>query len=201
MLDKYHCLSRLNDVRTDEVVVSMMSNAMPWAALSDGPLDFASVDTSMGHGADFAMGLAMARPDRRVIALNGDGSMLMCLGTLVTMAQYPLENLVLIILENGTYEVTGSQPVPGAGKVDYAAMARGAGLEQVYSIASVQELEDSLSAVVNSPGPLVMVWHIEATDEGIPKPAMPIRERTQRLKQALADNVRDPGGQGASTMG
>ena len=159
---------------------------MPWAALSDGPLDFASVDTSMGHGADFALGLAMAQPHRRVVALNGDGSMLMCLGTLVTMAQYRAANFSLVILENGTYEVTGSQPVPGAGYVDYAAIARGAGIERVWTLSDDTEFDDKLDLHVSGRGPQVFVWKIAPTDEGIPRPALPIKERTERLRRALS---------------
>ena len=71
MLDKYTCLKKMAARRTDEVIVSTMSVAMPWAELSDGPLDFASVESGMGHAADFAYGLAMARPERRVIILMG----------------------------------------------------------------------------------------------------------------------------------
>lgn len=186
MLDKYTCLEKLHSKRRLEVVVSMMSNAMPWAALSDGPLDFASVDTSMGHGADFALGLAMAQPQRRVIALNGDGSMLMCLGTLVTMAQYPAKNFTLVIMENGTYEVTGSQPVPGAGTVDYAAIARGAGLENVWLLTNESEFDRHLPRHFTGEGPQVFVWKIRPTDEGIPRPALPIKERTERLRAALS---------------
>ena len=125
MLDKYACLAKLAARRQNELVVSTMSVAMPWAQHSDGPLDFASVDSAMGHAADFAYGLAMAQPQRRVIVLNGDGSTLMCLGTFVTIAQHPLDNFTMVITENGTYEVTGNQPVPGAGRIDYAAIARG----------------------------------------------------------------------------
>ena len=75
----------------------------------------------MGHAADFALGLAIAQPERRVLCINGDGSTLMSLGVLVTLAQRPAPNLTLVITENGTYEVTGSQPVPGAAFIDYEA--------------------------------------------------------------------------------
>ena len=119
MLDKYTCLEKLANQRSDEVVVTTMSVAMPWATHSDGTLDFAHVESAMGHAADFALGLAIAQPNRRVLCINGDGSTLMSLGVLVTLAQRPARNLTLIITENGTYEVTGSQPVPGADFVDF----------------------------------------------------------------------------------
>ena len=94
MLDKYRCLEKIAARRTDEIVVTSMSVSMPWAAHSDGPLDFAHVDSAMGHAADFALGLAIAQPQRRVFVINGDGSTLMCLGTLVTLAQRPAPNMI-----------------------------------------------------------------------------------------------------------
>ncbi len=96
MLDKYTCLEKLASTRTDEIVVTTMSVAMPWAGHSDGPLDFAHVESAMGHAADFALGLAIAQPHRRVLCINGDGSTLMSLGMLVTMSQRPAANFTLV---------------------------------------------------------------------------------------------------------
>ncbi|NKB70802.1 MAG: hypothetical protein GKR89_27340 [Candidatus Latescibacteria bacterium] len=186
MLDKYVCLEKLAARRRDELVVSTMSVAMPWSRLSDGPLDFASVDSAMGHAADFAYGLAMAQA-RRVICLNGDGSTLMCLGTLATMAQRPVDNFTLVITENGTYEVTGNQPVPSAGVVDYAAVARGAGIQRVFTIDNDADFDALLPLHFNGGGPTVMVWKIDRAKEPVPKPERPIRERALRLRQALVE--------------
>ena len=83
--------------RTDEVVVATMSVVRPWGLLSDSALDFASADSAMGHAADLALGIAMARPERRVLCLNGDGSMLMSLGTLATVVEAGVQNLALIV--------------------------------------------------------------------------------------------------------
>lgn len=185
MLDKFACIRKLASERTDQVVVSMMSLADPWAELCDGPFDYASVDSAMGHGADFAYGVAMARPERRVIALNGDGSMLMCLGTLVTLAQYPVENFTLVIVENGTYEVTGNQPVPGHGIMDFETMARGAGLVNVHTLENEAAFDQMLGQHLQGPGLQVFVWKVTRTDQPIPKPALPIKERTHRFWKAL----------------
>ena len=78
-------LGPLAERRTDEVVVTTMGVTRPWGRISDSDLDFASADSAMGHAADLALGIALARPDRTVICLNGDGSMLMTLGTLATI--------------------------------------------------------------------------------------------------------------------
>ena len=114
MLDKYACLRKLAERRRPEdVIVSTMSVASPWAALSDGPLDFASVESAMGHAADFAYGIALAQPQRRIIVLNGDGSTLMCLGTLVTIAQRPVPNLTFVITEMAPTKSPGTSPYRG----------------------------------------------------------------------------------------
>lgn len=185
MLDKYACLRKLAARRRDEIVVTTMSVVMPWSKLSDHPLDFAAVDSAMGHAAGFAYGLALAQPSRRVIALNGDGSTLMCLGTLVTIAQRPVENLTLVITENGTYEVTGNQPVPGAGQIDYAAIARGAGLQQVHTIEDEADFDARLPLHFIGKGPQVFVWKIARATEPVPQLDLPIRQRAHRLRRAL----------------
>ena len=170
MLDKYRCLEKLAALRTDEIVVTLMSMTMPWARLSDGPLDYASVDSAMGHTADFAYGIALAQPARRVITLNGDGSMLMCLGTLVTIAQHPIKNFTMIIAENGTYEVTGNQPIPNTGRLDFEAIARGAGIERVHTITDEDTFDELLPMHFTADGPQVFIWKLRRTSEPIPKP-------------------------------
>jgi sulfopyruvate decarboxylase subunit beta len=186
MLDKYSCLKKLADRRgSRDAVITTMSVSMPWGELSDTPLDFASVDSAMGHGADFAYGLALAQPDRRVLCLNGDGSTLMCLGTLVTITGKPAPNFTLIITENGTYEVTGNQPVPGAGTVDFEGIARAAGLQQAYTIDREEDFDAKLDLHFTAPGPAVFVWRIQQADEPVPKPSAPIRQRAHALRDAV----------------
>lgn len=186
MLDKYTCLKKLHARRQEgDVVVTTMSVTMPWAELSDTPLDFASVDSAMGHGADFAWGIALAQPQRRVLCLHGDGSTLMCLGTLVTITGKPTPNYTMIITENGTYEVTGNQIVPGAGSVDFEGMARAAGVREVHTIDNDTDFDAKLDLHFTAPGPAVFIWRIERADEPVPKPSRPIKERTHSLRAAL----------------
>jgi len=185
MLNKYTCLEKLAARRKDEVIISCMGTAKPWEKLSDTDLDFASVDSAMSHTADFALGIAIAQPDRRVITLNGDGSMLMCLGTFVTLAQRPCQNYAMVIIENGTYEVTGNQQVPGAKRIDFEKMARGAGLEKVYTIENEAAFEDILPKVFEEAGPLVCILKVEPGEEGVPKFEKTLAKRTDRLRKAL----------------
>src|SRR3954447_14894186 len=109
--------------RGDKVVITTMSAVGIWPSLSDTPLDFAYLPSAMGHAPGLGLGLALAQPDRGVIVVNGDGGMLMSLGSLVTLAQQPAR-VYLLILDNGLYEVTGGQVHAGAGRVDFALLAR-----------------------------------------------------------------------------
>src|SRR5438874_12708232 len=99
-------------LRGDRIVVTTMSSAGIWPALSDTPLDFAYIPSAMGHAPGLGLGLALARPGRGVIVVNGDGCTLMSLGCLVTLAANPAD-VYLLVMDNGLYGVTGGQAHAG----------------------------------------------------------------------------------------
>ena len=166
MLTKDQLLAPLAAHRQDEVVVTCMGVTRPWGRISNHDLDFASADSAMGHTADLALGIALAQPSRRVVCLNGDGSMLMNLGTLVTIAESGAKNFVLFVLENGTYEITGNQPVPGAGRVDFPGLARAAGFPRVYSFNRDVGYEATLPEILTVEGPVFVGVGMERGSEG-----------------------------------
>ena len=166
MLTRAQLLEPLAAHRTDEVVVTTMSVTRPWGRLSSHDLDFASADSAMGHTADLALGIALARPDRRVVCLNGDGSMLMSLGTLAVIVGAEARNLLLIVVENGSYEITGNQPIPGGGRVDFAAMARAAGFPRVYRFDDPVAWAAAIPDLIRTPGPTFVQAIVEPTTEG-----------------------------------
>src|SRR5204863_3588165 len=127
MTTQLEALEVLAAHRGDKVVVTTMSAGGLWPKLSDTPLDFAYLPSSMGQGPGLALGLALAQPERGVIVVNGEGCMLMNLGSLVTLANHPA-NVYLLIMDNQLYEVTGGQPTAGTGHIDFALLARGAGI-------------------------------------------------------------------------
>ncbi len=185
MLMTTELLEPLARVRTDEVVVTTMSVTRPWGRLSDHDLDFASADSAMGHAADLALGVALARPDRRVICLNGDGSMLMTLGTLATIIDAFPPNLTLFVVDNGTFEITGNQPVAGAGRLDFAALARAAGFPGVFRFEAAAEYRNTLPGVLAAPGPTFVHALVQPGREG-PISRRP-EEEARYLKSSLAD--------------
>ena len=85
--------------------------------------------------------------------LDGDGSLLMNLGSLVTIANAAPENLVHFVCENGCYEANGEHPIPGKDVVSFATIARGAGYRNVADFSGLEQLKAGLPALMTSPGP------------------------------------------------
>lgn len=115
-------------------------------SLRDRPENFYMMG-SMGLASSIGLGLSLARPERRVMVLDGDGSVLMNLGTLATIAHYGPGNYLLIILDNGCYGSTGSQPTCTSGKTDLESLARAAGIKNVQKADSPAELTQALLAL------------------------------------------------------
>jgi sulfopyruvate decarboxylase subunit beta len=171
--------------RGGRVVLTTMSSGGAWPALSDTPLDFTYIPSSMGQGPALGLGLALAQPERGAIVLNGDGSTLMNLGCLVTLAAYPA-NLWLFILDNGLYEVTGGQPTAGAGHADFAALARGAGVRRVYAFDALDPWRQGAAEAMSGAGPVVVWLKVEGRlGQKTPKAPRPMAEQIKRLRQAL----------------
>jgi thiamine pyrophosphate-dependent acetolactate synthase large subunit-like protein len=185
MMTNAELLEPLARARVDEIVVTSMSTVRPWGRLSDHDLDFASADSAMGHTADLALGLALAQPDRKVICLNGDGSMMMTLGTLATIIESGAENLILFVIDNGTYEITGNQKVPGAGVVDWVALARAVGFPRTYEFDDAAAYEGTLEEIMSGAGPVFVQVRVERGD------ARPISrsqiEEARYIKTSMAD--------------
>jgi thiamine pyrophosphate-dependent acetolactate synthase large subunit-like protein len=169
----------------DEVVVSTYSSAFEWLAIADRPLNHNS-HGAMGLASSHGLGLALGLPHRRVIVLDGDGSLLMNLGTLVTIAGAKPKNLVHFVCQNSTYEANGGHPIPNP-ELDFMGIARSAGIANCYSFSDIAAFEAQIEAVLYAEGPVFAVLkieegHIERHDyEDLYKP-----ERRQALRDALA---------------
>jgi thiamine pyrophosphate-dependent acetolactate synthase large subunit-like protein len=171
--------------RGQRIVITTMSPIAPWHELSDTPLDLAYIPSAMGQAPALGLGLALARPERGVIVVNGDGCMLMNLGSLVTIAHHPA-NLYLLIIDNGHYEVTGGQPTAGAGHADFAGLAHAAGIQRVYSFDNVQTWRAGAAEALSGTGPAVIWLKVEAKKgQKTPTPPRPMGEQINRLRDAL----------------
>jgi thiamine pyrophosphate-dependent acetolactate synthase large subunit-like protein len=163
MIERLELLAAAAELRTNEIVVMTMTATLQWPQVSTSPLDFDFLAFGMGHASNFGLGLALAQPDRRTIVWKGDGGLLMSLGSLATLAQHGPENLIVILLENQTYEMTGGQPLPT--RVDFEALARAAGVEgggtggtgTVERWSTIVEARHGLTRILVEPGPHFVV--------------------------------------------
>ena len=101
-------------VTPHDLVVAVYQSCFDWLALCPRDLNYVSTG-AMGQASSHALGLALGSPDRQVIILDGDGSLLMNLGSLVTIGNVQPRKFVHLVFENGVYEVNGAHPIPGAG--------------------------------------------------------------------------------------
>jgi sulfopyruvate decarboxylase subunit beta len=186
MMTHREALEVLAEKRGDHVVVTTMGSVAVWPQLSDSPRDFHYLPSSMGQGVPLGLGLCLAKPGLPVVVLVGDGGLLMNLGCLVTAAQFDVPLRVLLI-DNGLYEVTGGQSVPNAGRTDFAAVARGAGIGRVYACADRAGWEAVAAEALSGPGP-VFVWLKVRGERGKATPGAPrpMAEQIARLRAALA---------------
>jgi thiamine pyrophosphate-dependent acetolactate synthase large subunit-like protein len=123
-----------------------------WAA-GQRPQNFYMLG-SMGLAAPIAMGVAMAQPQRRVFALEGDGSLLMQLGALGTIASVKPKNLAVIVWDNGSYQITGGQPTLTSTTVDLVAIAKGSGLEHSAWATDEAHFEALVDLALQGEGPM-----------------------------------------------
>jgi thiamine pyrophosphate-dependent acetolactate synthase large subunit-like protein len=148
---------------------------------------------SMGVASSIGVGLAMARPDARVFVLDGDGSLLMNLGSLATIAGAGVPNLILIVWDNEEYGTTGGQPTPTAHGADLAGAARALGVERSVLATSDGELRAALARSEAEPGPWVIVAKVRESRPAS-KPPLDCVFIKQRFMQAI-------GARDASTAG
>lgn len=185
MMTQLQALEVLARHRGDNIVITTMSAVGIWPELSDAPLDFHYMPSAMGHGPGLGLGLALAQDKHGVIVVNGDGSALMSLGNLVTLAAHPA-NVYVVILDNGLYEVTGGQATAGAGRADFAALARGAGIGRVYTFDTLAAWEQRAAEALAGAGPAVIWLKVEGRlGQKTPKPPRPMAEQIERLQSVL----------------
>jgi sulfopyruvate decarboxylase subunit beta len=180
-------LTILRDHRADEVVVTTMGSEREWLKLSNHPRDFYYVPSSMGQAPTLGLGLAIARPDLRVVVLNGDGCTLMNLGCLVTIAEQAPPNYALVVFNNGVYEVTGGQPIAGSGQVDFVSIARAAGIHHTPHIRDISSWKAIAPRILRGPGLEFVTIDVDPIRAGeiSPKAPCPMPQQVEQFRNAL----------------
>jgi thiamine pyrophosphate-dependent acetolactate synthase large subunit-like protein len=162
-----------------------------WRAAAPEPAneipDHLDIVGCMGSASTIALGIALAQPQRRVIVVDGDGSLLMQLGSLVTIAGAAPSNLFHFVFENGVYETSGSQPLPAEGRFDLTEMARAAGYAHGLQFESADEFASQLASVLQRHGPVFVSVRTEAEDGFLVRSSAGTRldQQVHNLRQRL----------------
>ena len=192
MIPLIDALEVIHQYRQDAVVITTMGAAREWQKLEPHPKDLVYMPSSMGQGSPLGLGIALAKPDQRVIVVNGDGCLLMNLGCLVTITAQAPTNFTLIVVDNGVYEVTGGQATVGdkskrAGDdpVNFADLARAAGFTEVYEFDDAESFRFE-QETLHEEGPVCIVLKTTHQTEDISaRSSGPPAERIQCFKKSL----------------
>jgi thiamine pyrophosphate-dependent acetolactate synthase large subunit-like protein len=162
VMNRFDLTSRLvGRLKNEEAVIGGIGNTNfdLWAA-GHRPQNFYMLG-SMGLAFPIALGVALAQPKRRVFALEGDGSLLMQLGSLSTIATLAPKNLTMVVMDNGIYQITGSQPTPAAATTDIVAIAIASGIASSAWAADEEDFDRLIELSMKSSGPTVIGVRID----------------------------------------
>jgi sulfopyruvate decarboxylase subunit beta len=148
----------------------------------DEPLTIYNMD--MPYATPMALGMALGWPERRVISVEGDGSLLAGPGVLTTVARYQPRNLIIFVFDNGAYLTTGSGKAPTATVfgTDIEQLARAAGMKNTRTVADIDSAKGAIRTAFTEPGPWLIVAKVDKQD----RPA-------ERVRSALPMHVYEAG--------
>lgn len=160
-MNRYECLEQLAPLITDQLIVTSLSGQrVEWGHLCkhDGNLLLGS----MGNALAVGLGLALAMPKRKVIVLESDGSLLLSLFNLPTVANMNPANLAVFVFDNQAYSGTKiSEPTATAGRTDLAGMAKSAGMEHAVTVRDAAAFKNEALGAVSQAGLRFVVAKVE----------------------------------------
>ncbi len=183
---RFDCMKALAPMITDQLVVTNVARTgFEWkmAAPREGNL----YTMAMGMVTPVVLGLALSLPHRGVIALDGDGGILLNLGTLATVANQAPPNLISIIFDNQSYASTGGLPTATAGKTDLVAIAKGAGIENAVGVHDIETFTELARAAVAGNGPWVIVCRVVSEKPPVEPKLMDGRENKYRFVRYIEE--------------
>jgi sulfopyruvate decarboxylase subunit beta len=161
-MKRFECLQAIAPLVKDELFVTTAGGATAeWNAVrpSDGNIQV----KTLGLCSSIGLGLALSLPKRKVFVFDGDGALWMNLGSLATIALHQPKNLIHICWDNQQYESSGGEPtVSTAGNIEFAGIARSAGIKSSRGVSTVDELKDTVSHALSHDGPHFIWARIEA---------------------------------------
>ena len=144
----------------DGIAVAVYQTAFDWMQIRPHDLNYLCTG-AMGQASSHGLGLALGAPEEKVVVLDGDGSLLMNLGSLVTVANMAPRNFFHFVSQNDMYEVNGNYPIPGAATIKFDQMAIAAGYRHAFSFDDIGEFNSEIERILGLEGPVFVCMHIE----------------------------------------
>src|ERR1700752_3974013 len=152
-----------------DAILSPGRSGAYWSNRSDTqPLEVELGDPSMGGHAGLGLGLALARPDKKVMLFDSEGDIMMSLGILATVAEQAPPNLYHFLIDNGVYATTGGQPGADSDNIRYDMIARGCGYPRTYAFTEIGDFADALPEIMGRPGPVFVACKVVPEIENEP---------------------------------
>ena len=164
---------------TDVVVCGLGSTARAWRE-QNAPQPTYYASDPMGMAPSLALGLALARPERRIVLLEGDGDLVMNLGVLITVAGAAPTNLRVAVFINDRYETGGGQALPNAGRISYVTLAAGAGWPWTGEAHDEAQAARLFSALLDLPNLGLVAVHVDPEPSPYPPDAGPSSQAEDR---------------------
>jgi len=185
MIESFEAQRVISQHRNEAIVITSFTTGREWPQVSTNPDLDLMIMAPMGKASSVGLGLALAKPTKKVIVLDGDGSLLMNLGSLITIANMAPPNLVHFVFENGVYRSTGGQPIPNAGKFSFMGIAKEAGYTEVCEFEELEILEDNIETILNQIGPTFVCLKIIPASERPPFPMPRATDTISRFRAAI----------------
>lgn len=166
-MKRYDCMAALAPMLTDELVILSLGSAVDeWYNAAPHMREASLFQQQLGCVTPEALGLAVGLPHRRVVSLDTDGGLLFNLGIMCTVSNEQPHNLLWVVWDNAAYQSAGGKATHTAkGRVDLAAMARGAGIEDAYTVTTVEQFAERCRAGLAADKPYLIVAKVEAMDQ------------------------------------
>ena len=186
MMQMEEILKVFQPLRGDAIVVAGRSNRH-WDKISTNKnRDLALGDPAMGGHASFALGLALAQPNKKVVLFDSEGDLQMSLGVLAMIAEQKPKNFYHFLLDNECYATTGGQPVPNAKTIAYDTLAKGCGYPSAYAYTNLESFSVNVKRILSESGPVFVAMKIVPEVENVP-----IGQRAPRLQRTKEQCIAD----------
>lgn len=186
MIEAADVFKAFEPYRGDAIVAVTGTAGRNWADISNYETRDVNLGGAMGQTTSAAFGLALGLPDEKVVLFDSEGSLLMNLGVLATIAGKKPQNFFHFLMDNECYATTGGQPVPNSSEIDYATLAQSAGYVSSYHFDDLEDFTISVGEILNESGPVFVSLKVVPEIENLP-----MGQRQRRRGRSRAETIRD----------